>query len=123
MPSWEELTPQDWNEGDSFLETAFLHIQDHEDREALRRVGRLIYNMSLEVRIDQTLADDEESQTRAELRAVLADLRHVQGFLACVLRESVESSLDADEQALSVLAGSFAGRVAAIADALEEELR
>ncbi len=120
MPSYANGTPPHWNESDSFRETALTCIDDPEDREAIRRVGRLIYDMSLEV--THELGGDT-SITRAELRAALADLRYLQGYLAMIDRESEESSLEADDNALAVSAGKLAGRVAAIVQAIEEELR
>lgn len=118
MPSWQELTPPDWNEADSFRETTLIYIASPEDREALRQVGRLVYDLATEAGSGPA----DPSTTRAELHAALADLRSLQGFLATILRESEESSLDAEEQALSVFAGQQAARVGAIADAIEGRL-
>ena len=81
-------------------------------------MGRLIYDLATEAGSGPA----DPSITRAELRAALADLRSLQGFLATILRESEESSLDAAEQALSVFAGKQASRVGAIADEIEGRL-
>src|SRR5262249_19530309 len=113
-------TPPDWNEADSYRETGLLCIDDPEDREAIRRVGRLIFDMSLELTHE---VGGDQSMTRAELRAVMVDLRHSAGYLAMVHPESEESDLDAEDHGLSLFAGKLAGRVAAIADAIEEQLQ
>jgi hypothetical protein len=65
-------TPPSWNEAASFRETTLIWIDDPEDRDALRRVGRLLYDLAVEV--SQAMAG-EPSMTRAELRAAGADRR------------------------------------------------
>jgi len=124
MPDRHESIPPPWNESDSFRETGLICIDDPEDREALRRVSRLIFDMSLEVSHELGVSHELEgdSMTRAELRAAVADLRYLEGYLATVLRESEESSLPAADNALSVFAGKMARQVGAIAQAIEEEL-
>ena len=49
-------------------------------------------------------------------------LRCLKGYLAMVLRESEESFLDADDQALSPFAGKAGRPIGALAQAIEEEL-
>lgn len=66
MQSLPKSTPPPWNESDAFRETALTAIDDPDDKEAIRRVGRLIYDMSLEVTQE---VGGESSVTRTELRA------------------------------------------------------
>jgi hypothetical protein len=63
-----------------------------------------------------------EGETRAELAAALADLRHLQGFLAAVGREHEVSSLSDADDALSILAEQLSGEVGRIGDEMEREL-
>jgi hypothetical protein len=119
MPSYANGTPPPWNESDSFYETTLLWIDDAEDREALRRVGRLIHDLALEATHE---LGGEPSMTRAELRAAVADLRHLEGFLAMVGREAEESTLEPDDDALAHFAGRLAGQVGSLAAAIERTL-
>ena len=118
MPSYADVTPPPWNEADSFRETTLQHF-DPEDRDALRHVGRLLYDLALEVTREN---GSEPSMTRAELAAVAADLRYTSGYLAMVGREAEESTLQPDDDALSHFAGKLAGQVGSLAAAIERTL-
>jgi hypothetical protein len=50
MPSYRQCTapPPPWNGADSFRETTLICIDDPAYREALRQVGRMIYDMAIE---------------------------------------------------------------------------
>ncbi len=63
-----------------------------------------------------------ESPTRTELRAALADLRHLQGFLTSVGREHRLSSLSSEDATLSQSAARVAVEVGKLADRIEREL-
>jgi hypothetical protein len=117
MPSCPECNPPRWNEADSFRETSLVCIDDPEDREALRRVGRLLYHLAL---LDTRTAA-AESGTCMDLRAAAADLRHLEGHLARVGGTREEICV-ADEEALARFAGELAPRVGALAEAIEREL-
>jgi hypothetical protein len=108
----------DWNEADSIRETTLLVIDDPQDREALRRVGRLLYNLAVET----TTMPGNESITRSELRAAAAELRFVEGFLGMVRRSAEESALAAADDALARFAGKLARRVGALAASIEGRL-
>jgi hypothetical protein len=119
MPDRPESIPPPWNESDSFRETTLIWINDPDDREALRRVGRLIYDLAIEA---TSYEPAEPSQTRAELSAALADLRYLEGYLAAVGREAEESTLEPEDDALSHFAGRLAGQVGSLAAAIEKVL-
>jgi len=113
MPDRDESTPApipridpaQWEEHEGFRETLLLHYTDPEANETLRRLGKLMSDLSLES-APSWPHHYPEGETRAELAAALADLRHLQGFLAAVRREHEISSLsEADEELLSLLAG------------------
>src|ERR1700744_6170854 len=101
--------PPPGEEGEGFRETLLLHFTDPEANETLRRLGRLVFGMSLDSA--PSWPHHPEGETRAELSAALADLRHLEGFLAAVGREHEVSSLSEAEDALSILAGELAGEV------------
>jgi len=82
-------------------------------------VARLLHDSALEL---ARPAPGGESATREELRAVAADLRHAQGFLAAVARSRDESELPPADAALAELAARQAREVAAVAAALERAL-
>jgi len=121
MRSQEQSTPPPWIEGESIRETT-LHLYDQpRDRAALRRVGRLLYDLVI---FDSNLGlDRERSITRAELRAVAADLRYAAGYLRHTIRQSAEDcDLDPEDNRLARFAGKIGRRVHALAAAIEGRL-
>ena len=118
MPGSQQSTPPPWVESDSIRETT-LHLFDKRgDRNALRRVGRLLYDLAVET----GQLGRGPSLTRAELRAVAADLRYTGGYCAMVGRSADESALDPPDDALARFAGRLARKVGALAEAIEERL-
>ena len=128
MPDQEQSTsapiprinPEEWEDREGFRETLLLHFTDPEANNTLRRLGTLLFNVSLECA--ESWPHHPEGETRSELRAVLADLRHLEGFLASVGREHVVSSLTARDEAFSRFAEQQAIELGIIADRIEEEL-
>jgi hypothetical protein len=114
------IDPALWEEGEGFRETLLLHYSDPEAAETLRRLGSFLFSTSLEHAKDWP--HHPEGETRAELRAALADLRHLEGFLASVGREHEVSSLSEDEDVLSLIAARQSLELARIADEIERAL-
>lgn len=111
--------PVEWEESPVFRETFLLHVTMQDYNEALRTVARFLYEMVLEYRHWPALP---ESHTTSELRAALADLRHLQGYLSSVGRErksSLLSALDADLARVAARAGLA---VAGVASEIEKTL-
>jgi hypothetical protein len=122
MPSYRKSTaPPPWNESDTIRETTLLVIDDEADREALRHVGRLLYDLAVET---TRLPGKErgESITGAELRAAAAELRFVEGFLGMVRRSGEESDLQPADDALARFAARMARKVGALAEEIERKL-
>jgi hypothetical protein len=63
-----------------------------------------------------------EGVTATELRAALADLRHLEGYLAAVGREHQAASLSESDTALSILAARLAGELSRVANEIEQAL-
>jgi hypothetical protein len=111
--------PPPWIEADSFRETTLQNFDDPQARDALRQVGRLLYDLAVETTRQVT---GEASVTRAELRAIAADLRYTGGYLAMVGRSAEECSLSVTDEALARFAGKLAGQVGALVESIDGEL-
>lgn len=119
-PSLHALAPAGWEESASFRESFLHHVHDPADLGALRHLGRMLHESSLE--LARYAPPGGESATREELRAAAADLRHVQGFLAAVARSLEESELPPADAELAALAARQSHAVAGLAAALEQAL-
>jgi hypothetical protein len=74
------------------------------------------------VEATQGAAGGGEAHTRTELRAALADLRHLQGQLAAIGLEAEMASLPPDDEALARFAGQQAAVLGALGDVIEGRL-
>jgi len=122
MPSLPQSTPPPWEESDSFRETTLQLLDDPEDRDAVRRAGRVLYDLAVVVSRELGTTPEDPSVTHAELRAVAADLRYTGGYLRAIRRSAEECSLDAAEEALALFAGRLARRVDALVEKIERRL-
>ncbi len=77
--------PPPWNAADSFRETTLICVDDPVSREALRQVGRMIYDMAI---VTAEFPGDE-STSHEEMRAALAELRFIEGFFLS-MRQAAE---------------------------------
>ncbi len=119
-PSPRSLTPPGWEESAGFRETFLYHYEDARDHQALRHLSQMLHEAVLE--LARPAPAGGESAIREELRAVAADLRHTQGFLAAVARSKEESELEPPDGELAALAARQAEIVAGVAAALEQAL-
>jgi hypothetical protein len=109
----------EWEKHLAFRNVFLLHFTDARDRAALVYVGNLLFEMALEC--SDKWPDWPDSATRCELRAAAQDLRHSGAFLASVGNERNVSSLDLEDERLSVMADRWAveaDRIAAEIDAV-----
>jgi hypothetical protein len=120
MPDRPEFTPPSppWNEADSIRATALLYVDDPDDRETLRRLGRLIFNLAVET----TRLPFEESMSHAELRAAMADLRFIEGFLDSVRQSAEHAGLPPEEENLTIFAGRVGRQVGTLVASIEARL-
>ena len=115
-------TPPDFEERAPIRETFLYHFSE-EDAQRWRHLGHLVYEafMEGECLIPQ---EHEESSSWRELSAALADLRHVQHWLASVLGGTLEhSSLDLADTRVCLAAVDASAELGRLCDRLEEVLR
>jgi hypothetical protein len=114
------IDPAAWEDYPAFRETFLMYFTPPGYAAALRTVGEMLHTMILENY--RPWPGWPESSTRTEMRAALADLRHLQGFLASVGREKDLSSLDPEDAYLSNTAARLARQIKYAADGIEREL-
>lgn len=114
------ITPATWEDYPVFRETFLMYVTEPESNAALRVVGHTVYDMLLD--FYHHWPGWPEGSTRTELRAALADLRHLEGYLGAVGREHEDAALTDGDTVLSLLAGRLAGELARIADEIQAAL-
>jgi hypothetical protein len=85
----------------------------------LRAAGGLLYDLILEYR--RFWPDHPEGHFRAHLRAAVADLRHLQGFLAEWDGPDTDHKSPQEEH-LAKIGGEVSSELARLADRLETEM-
>jgi hypothetical protein len=135
MPSLQDCTPDasppvtppnifpaPWQTGHAFSECFLLYVQEEALRNLLRTIGCALFDAFL----NASLPEFPEGVTVAELRAAVADLRHLQGYLAGVGQEHEEAPEEAPltepEMVLSQFAARQAVELARVADEIEAAL-
>ncbi len=114
------IIPVEWEDLPAFRETFLMYFTEPPANAALRVFGRLFHELVLEHY--HRWPAWPEGVTATEMRSALADLRHVEGFLATVGREHQEASLSEPDTILSVLASRLAGELARIAEEIESAI-
>jgi hypothetical protein len=114
------LDPAAWEDFPVFRETFLAFFTEPPYNAALRIFGRLLHELVLEYY--HHWPNWPEGVTATELRAALADLRHLEGYLAAVGREHQDASLSESDTALSVLAGRLARELSGVGDEIEQAL-
>ncbi len=114
------IDPSAWEDYPLLRETGLMYISDPVFNAALRTASGSFFAMLLEHH-DRWPAW-QESSTRTEFRAGIADLRHLQGFMASVGQERHASSLDEGDAKLSKHASQVARLLKQVADTMERKL-
>lgn len=119
------IDPAKWEtDFPTFRESFLRWFTEPQDNAALRDFGRMLFDLILEG--NRVQPDEPEGIYRHDLRAALADLRAVQGFLAYIgqSQEDLDEDdhEDADSLRLCYLAEQLAPRVGRIADSIEGAL-
>jgi hypothetical protein len=114
------IDPSTWEDFPAFRETFLMYITPPGYAAAIRKAGEMLYSLLLDSPAEWP--GWPESSTRTEMRAAVADLRHLQGFLASVGREREVSSLDPEDAYLSNIAAKLARQIGHATDGIEREL-
>jgi hypothetical protein len=120
-PPGTDTPSYEWEKRLAFRNVFLLHFTQPGDRELLDRFGNLWFEMALECA--DKWPDWPESATRCEMRAAAQDLRHSGAFLASVGNERKRSSLDLEDERLSVMADRWAVEADRIAAEIEAVLK
>jgi len=113
------VDPEAFHVFHGFRETSLCLFTNPEHNAALRATGRLIYAMASEG--DNDWPAEPEGHPRHQLRAAVADLHFLQGFLG-MLGRPLECSREGHEGHLARVALRLSGQVAEIAAVLDGEL-
>jgi len=116
-----EIDPAHFEDFEGFRETTLAAFTDPRANDVLRGLGDLLYTQALEYA--RHWPREPGGAFFHQVRAVLADLRHLEGWLDHLDKQRAEASLSADEETVSVLCGTLAPRLRAIGDAVAAELR
>lgn len=114
------IAPAAWEDYPIFRETFLMYVSEPEFNVALRTMGEYFFGMLLECYGDWP--EWPESSTRMELRAAVADLRHLTGFLAAVGQEARLSDLSRGDRRLANHASGAARVLNRLANSIENKL-
>jgi hypothetical protein len=114
------LDPARWEDFEGFRETFLLNFSDPRDNATLRALGRLLYHLILEAA--HVMPAPPEGWVRTHLRAAVADLRFLQGFLAFVGEERDDAGMPEGEEDLCRAVARNARSLGRIADVIEARL-
>ncbi len=115
------INPDEWERFEGFRETFLLYFTREDANAALRVVATLLYDLCLESGA-VLMPDHPEGTARAQVRAVVADLRFLQGFLDGLTAEAEGSSLEPYEEHLFRFAGKRSAALGQVADEIEAQL-
>jgi len=115
------IDPVRFEDFEGFRETTLAVFTDPRANEVLRGLGDLVYTMALEHA--HHWPHEPDGAFAHQVRAVLADLRHLEGWLGNLGLQRTEASLSAAEEEVSILCGTLAPSLKAIGDAVEAGLR
>jgi hypothetical protein len=114
------IDPESFEDFEGFRETTLAVFTDPAANATLRGLGDLLYALALEYCRHWPV--EPEGSFYHQARAAVADLRHLQGYLAHLDRQREEASLSDHEERISEICGSLVPDLRAVADALEVAL-
>jgi hypothetical protein len=115
------IDPTRWEDAEGFRETFLLYFTRADANAALRTVAMLLYDLVLDSGA-VLMPDHPEGWARAQVRAVLADLRFLQGFLDALTKEAEGASLPPYDEHLYRYAGARSAVLATVGDEIEAQL-
>jgi hypothetical protein len=113
------LDPARWEDFNGYRETFLVYFPDPVANASLRKAADLYYQLILESPV--VMPNPPEGWVRSQIRAALADLRFLQGFLAS-LGDDADASHTPHEEHLCRFAGKRAEVIARTADEIESQL-
>lgn len=113
------LDPARWEDFNGYRETFLLYFPDPTANASLRKAADLYYQLILESPV--VMPAPPEGWVRSQIRAALADLRFLQGFLAS-LGDEADTSNTPHEEHLCRFAGKRAEVIGKAADEIEAQL-
>jgi hypothetical protein len=114
------IDPDHFERFEGFRETTLAIFTDVKANATLRGMADFIYTVCLEY--SQYWPAEPEGSFRHQCRAAVADLRHLQGYLAMLGQFRFDASLSDEEDQISALCGRLSPRLKKVADALEKAL-
>jgi hypothetical protein len=114
--------PDAWEDFAVFRESFLMYFTAPGLNTALRGAAESFFTLLLEHSGGKGWPPWEESSTRTELHAAVADLRHSVGFLASIGKERKISTLAPGDHKLSKYAGDTARVLNKIANGIERKL-
>jgi hypothetical protein len=112
------IDPDTFERFEGFRETTLALFTDAKANETLRRMADFLYTVCLEH--SRYWPSEPEGSFRHQCRAAVADLRHLQGYLA--LLSELEDNPSESKNRIPALCGRLSARVKKIANALEKAL-
>jgi hypothetical protein len=122
------IDPEKWDEQPVFREAFMWYVSDPKNDAAFRVFSQSLYSMALEScrSWDGTFAEAEAER----LRAVVADLRYLQGFLTTSFEAEMETEEEEEEGHMTPrkarlwrFSGTLVRKIAALADEVEKEIQ
>ncbi len=114
------ILPARFEDFEGFRETTLAPFTDPGANTVLRGLGILLYDMALEYTAHWP--HEPCGAYFHQVRAVLADLRHLQGWLAHLAAEVSASVLDFEEEQIAAVCGSLAADLKAAGDTLQARI-
>ena len=114
----QEIDPDLWGDFAVFRETFLVYVSHARYNAALRAVGEMLFEMVLETW--DHWPEQPEGYLRSHLRAAVADLRHLEGFLSTQGENPPED--EPYEAHLCRMAVRMSREVGGVAEQIEREL-
>jgi hypothetical protein len=114
------ILPERFEDFEGFRETTLAAFTDPQANTTLRGLGDLLYTMALEYTAHWP--HEPCGAYFHQVRAVLADLRHLEGWLAHLAAEVSASVLDFEEERVAAVCGTLAADLKAAGDTLQARI-
>jgi len=114
------IDPERFEDFEGFRETTLCVFTEPGANATLRGLGDLLYTMALEY--TQHWPVEPDGAFFHQVRAVLAALRHLEGWLSHLDSQRKKASLSDEEEALSALCGSLVADLRRIGDVMQAKI-